>query len=165
MVEETARLALPLMAAAQAHKEVTHNEALERIDWVLNATIDGLSSVPPANPAAGGCWIVGAAPSGAWTQHSGEIARWSGGGWTFLAPQPGYIAWHRATGSHVVFDGTGWRVEAWPVRKVEVNGKTVLADRQAAIANPVGGSTIDVQARATLMALLNAARAHGLIES
>ncbi len=45
----------------------------------------------------------------------------------------------------------------------EVNGTQVITSQQPAIANPAGGTTIDVEARAQLILLLNAARAHGLI--
>lgn len=45
----------------------------------------------------------------------------------------------------------------------KVNGTQVITDQQPAIADPTGGVTIDAEARAQLILLLNAARAHGLI--
>lgn len=45
----------------------------------------------------------------------------------------------------------------------KVDGVQVIKEQQPAIANPVGGVTIDAEARAQLILLLDAARAHGLI--
>ena len=41
----------------------------------------------------------------------------------------------------------------------------VLGARHPPIANVTGGSTVDVESRATIAALLDALRAHGLIET
>lgn len=63
----TPRFALPLLAVAQAQKEAMHNEALTLIDALLHATVeDGPLAAPPGAPMEGQCWIVGAAPTGAW---------------------------------------------------------------------------------------------------
>ena len=49
MSEATSRLNLPLMAAGQSQKEVTHNEALLRIDLLVQTTVmSGPQSTPPA---------------------------------------------------------------------------------------------------------------------
>ena len=45
----------------------------------------------------------------------------------------------------------------------EVSGTQVVGVQQGAIPNPVGGSTVDAQARTALIALLQACRTHGLI--
>jgi hypothetical protein len=48
----------------------------------------------------------------------------------------------------------------------KVAGNQVVGARGAAIANPAGGATVDAEARAALVALLDALRAatgHGLI--
>lgn len=45
----------------------------------------------------------------------------------------------------------------------KVDGTQVVKEQQTAIANPTGGATIDAEARAQLILLLDAARAHGLI--
>src|SRR3546814_15984185 len=64
----TPRFALPLLAVAQAQKEVTHNEALTLLDALVHAAIEaGPLATPPASPAVGPCWIVDADATGAWT--------------------------------------------------------------------------------------------------
>jgi hypothetical protein len=44
-----------------------------------------------------------------------------------------------------------------------VSGTQVVGSQASAIANPAGGVTIDLQARAAVLAILNALRGHGLI--
>lgn len=46
---------------------------------------------------------------------------------------------------------------------VVVSGVQVVGAQAAAIGNPAGGATIDLQCRATVIAILNALRGHGLI--
>lgn len=165
MSESTPRYELPLLVPGQAHKEVVHNEALLRLDALVGATVEAILDVPPSEPDIGSSWIVGPSSSGAWQQHTGEIAHWHEGGWTYLPPSRGFIAWSREHGAHITFDGTAWRTEAWLVRSLEVDGKVVISSRQAAISAPSGGAIVDAEARATVSAILAAMRSHGLIES
>lgn len=160
----TDRYSLTLLSASQAHKEISHNEALLRLDGLIHPSVIAVAATtPPAAPNLGNAWIVGAAASGAWAQHSDEIALWQAGGWTFLMPQAGCIAWSQADGSHLLYDGSRWRFDAWPMRNVEIAGKTVVSDRQAAISLASSGSVIDVEARSAIGQILSVFRAPGLI--
>lgn len=166
MSERTDHHNLPLLTAGQAHKEISHNEALIRVDALLHpAVLVRALSTPPDQPQIGQMWIVGASPSGAWTQHLGEIALWQPGGWTFLTPRAGLIAWISSDGAHAVFDGEAWRFDAWPTRSLEIDGKMVVTSRQPQISAPLGGASVDTQARAVLAQVLGALRNHGLIEA
>jgi hypothetical protein len=166
MTDTTDRYALTLLSAAQAHKEISHNEALLRIDGLLHPSVASLgATTPPVTANAGDAWIVGTGAGGAWAQHSDEIALWQAGGWTFLKPQAGCIAWSRANGSHLLYDGSRWRGDAWPMRNVEIAGKTVLSSRQPAINLPTTGGMVDTEARNVLGQILMALRSHGLIEA
>lgn len=81
---ETMRHGLPLLAAGQAQKEVTHNEALLAIDRQLQLAVETRAlAAPPAAPAAGANYIVATAATGAWTDHSGDVATFDGFGWIF----------------------------------------------------------------------------------
>ena len=68
MTDETSvRTGLPLLQPGQAQKEMVHNEALALIDLLLQPSVVTVGlNVPPAAPARGACWIVGAAPTGDW---------------------------------------------------------------------------------------------------
>src|SRR3546814_1813404 len=71
----TARFQLPLLAAAQAQKEVTHNEALTLLDALVQPVVEaGPQNSPPLAPAVGQCWLVGAAPTAEWSEAAGTVA-------------------------------------------------------------------------------------------
>ena len=166
MHESTDRLALPLLAAGQAQKELTHNEAVVRLDALVMAAIEsvGLSEPPPA-PVAGQCWIVGTAPVGAWQGQAGSIACWTSGGWRFTAAHDGMVAWSRADAMDVRFVDGEWHKGKLSGHTITLDGKTVVRNRQAAIAAPSGGAVVDQEARASITSILLALRQHGLIET
>lgn len=106
----TARLDLPLLAAEQAQKHITHNEALLLLDTAVQLRLSarGLSE-PPEAPEPGETFAIGADATGAWTGKDGQLASWTLGGWRFLAPHTGWLAWDEALGAPVIFDGDAWR--------------------------------------------------------
>lgn len=144
----TSRLGLPMLAAAQAQKEMTHNEALTLLDIAVQPVVAAVAPVTiPQAPTPGQCWIVGAGASGDWSGHEGALAAWTDGGWRFIAPFEGMAAWSIADGITVRRVGDRWRTTA----------------RGEAIADPNGGSLIDVEARAAVAKLLGALRAQGIL--
>lgn len=143
----TPRLGLPLLAVAQAQKEVTHNEALVVLDALVHAAVEaGPIAAPPAMPAEGQCWIVGPAATGDWSGQDGTIALWTVDGWRFLPPREGMQALRLIDRVRVRFDGVGW----------------VAPD---VIAAPGGGAVVDIEARAALAALMLSLEAQGLMIS
>lgn len=162
--DRTARFALPMLHAAQAQKEVTHNEALALIDAALHACVEANGQdAPPADPSPGACSIVGNAPTGAWSGQAHALACWTDGGWRFVGPRPGMTVRHAGTGRTLAWDGTAWRDGVLDVARVRVAGVAVLGAQQPAIADVAGGSIVDGEARAAIAAMLAALRQHGLI--
>jgi hypothetical protein len=160
------RLALPLMHAGQAQKEIVHNEALVLLDMVVQGGAESADvSAPPVSPSAGRCWVVGAAATGLWAGHEGEVAGWTAGGWRFVAPVAGMRLWLADRGHAIVHDGALWTSEACRPEGLYIDGDRVVSPRQAPIADPSGGTTSDIEARAAIGAVLSALRAHGLIAS
>ncbi|WP_414900295.1 DUF2793 domain-containing protein [Sphingomonas flavalba] len=164
MTEMTsARLGLPYLAAGQAQKEVAHNEALALIDAACMAAAESMDlAVPPGDAAPGQCWIVAAGGSGAWAGRDGALACMTDGGWRFLPPVMGMRLWIGDRGLWANWAG-GWTVGIAPVAEIHVDGTRVIAARQAAVAVPSGGATIDGEARAAIAALIGRLQAHGLI--
>ncbi|KQP60885.1 DUF2793 domain-containing protein [Methylobacterium sp. Leaf112] len=111
MAQTTPHLALPLLAAGQAGKHVTHNEALLALDALVHlACRDRDLSAPPTDPAEGDRYLVTAPqPSGAWAGLSGQIAAFGDGVWTGLVPRTGWLAYVADEDAFYRFDGTGWR--------------------------------------------------------
>lgn len=103
----SANLGMPYLAAAQAQKHVTVNEALEILDAVAQLTVMAFGAeAPPSTAEDGEVWALGASPTGAWNGQGGKLAVWSNGGWLFVVPQAG---WRAASGTELrVFDGTEW---------------------------------------------------------
>lgn len=165
-VETTARLGLPLLQPGQAQKEMSHNEALAGIDLVVQAAVEHIGATePPADPVPGQCWVVGDGASGSWAGADGSIAGWTGGGWRFVAARAGMTVWSAENDVFGVFDGTQWRSGDLNGQRLRIAGLQVVGEQRPAIADPGGGSVIDAEGRATLVAVLEALRAHGLIAS
>ncbi len=166
MTDTTARLALPLLQPGQAQKELFHDEALMLLDLAVQPVVEAVGvDTPPAGPVPGQAWIVGAAPTDGWAGQAGALAGWTDGGWRFVTPFDGASAWSRADRCLVRHDGGAWVVGEARVRHVSVGGVTVLGPRVAAIPDPAGGTTVDVEARNAVAGILAAMRAHGLIEA
>lgn len=109
MAETSPRLLLPWLQAAQAQKHVTHNEALRRLDGLVNLTVEDRSrSAPPTNPAEGTAYLVAAGASGVWAGWSGDIALWSDGAWLRLPALPGWRVWVLAEEVMLVRLSAGW---------------------------------------------------------
>ena len=109
MAETSPRLLLPWLQAAQAQKHITHNEALRRLDGLVNLTVEDRSrSAPPASPAEGTAYLVAAGASGLWAGWSGDIALWSDGAWMRLPARPGWRLWVLAEEVMLVRLAPGW---------------------------------------------------------
>lgn len=164
MTTRTARHQLPLIAPGQAQKEMFHNEALGAVDALLHAAVESVGATePPADPAPGQSWILGAAPSDVWAGHAQALACWTEGGWRFHRPAAGMRVVVRATLVPHEWDGTGWREGEVNCMRVMVGGQAVVGARGAAIADPAGGAVIDAEARGAIGAVLAALRKHGLV--
>jgi hypothetical protein len=106
---DTANLGLPLIAASQAQKHVTHNEALFGLDGLVQlAVLSASLAAPPAAPNEGERWIVAAGASGAWAGKTDQVAAYYDGGWLFFVPKPGWLAYNLATLTLLAWNGTAW---------------------------------------------------------
>jgi hypothetical protein len=164
MSDATPRLALPFLSPGQAQKELFHNEALSRIDALLQPAVEAVAvNDPPSAPVPGQCWIVGAAPTGAWAGQPGALASWTEGGWRFVTGRAGMILWSNSDSLFVWFDGVAWRTGDVVARRVVVGGHQVVSVQQSPIANPAGGTVSDAESRSAIVAILTALRNHGLV--
>ena len=106
----TPRFALPVIEAAQAQKHVTHNEALSLLDAVTQLAVESRTlSAPPGTPAEGVCYIPAAGANGAWSGWAGQIALFSGGGWTRITSVSGLKAWVKNERLTVTYEDGVWR--------------------------------------------------------
>lgn len=109
MADTSPRLLLPYLQAAQAQKHVTHNEALRRLDGLVNLTVDDRNRiVPPANPTEGAAYLVAAGATGLWAGWSGDIALWADAAWMRLPARIGWRLWVIAEQLVLVRLAAGW---------------------------------------------------------
>ncbi|MDO5642988.1 MAG: DUF2793 domain-containing protein [Paracoccus sp. (in: a-proteobacteria)] len=107
--QETQRLGLPLVQAAQAQKHVTVNESLARLDGLVNLVLLSTSrATPPTSALAGTCYGVPQGAGGAWAGQGGRIAIAVNGGWVFAEALAGMRAFIADQGAPAIHDGAGW---------------------------------------------------------
>lgn len=108
-MDVTPNLSLPYLLSGQSQKHVTHNEALRRLDALVQLIATSRSAAsPPATPANGECFIVATAATGNWAGKEGRLAVWQDGAWVFIQAKPGWRAWLLDEGALVVWDGAAW---------------------------------------------------------
>lgn len=162
----TPRLALPFLSAGQAQKELSHNEALQTLDVLVAAAVEDLpASSPPDSPVVGACYLVDGSPTGAWAGKPQFLAAYTGGGWRFIPPREGMIAYVRASDTWAAYRFDSWEIGALRGSTLVLGGQQVVGSRGAAISSPAGGSIVDAEARSTIEQILAAIRQHGLIEA
>jgi hypothetical protein len=137
------RFSLPLMFVGQSQKEITFNEAILLVDFLLQPIIEGTTTAVPSAPTPGQCWIINSGASGIFAARADQVAAWSEGGWRFIAPKEGMRVYDRARTGHRVYRGSAWRTPTMP-------------------SAPTGGTTVDTQARSAIIAITDALRDAGI---
>lgn len=92
----TPRLGLPYMAAGQAQKHLTLNEALGLLDGYVGLAVESRSTAAePTAPPDGAVYMLPAGAVGPdWSARAaGAMLRWEAGGWTVLTTLVGQIAY------------------------------------------------------------------------
>ncbi len=102
-------LALPFLEEAQAQKSVTVNDALSRLDALVQlSVIERTLGTPPASPAEGDRYIVAAGATDAWLGQETKVAAFVDGAWGFFTPRAGWLAYVEGEDGVAVFDGSTW---------------------------------------------------------
>jgi hypothetical protein len=104
----TNHLGLTLVEQSQAQKEVTVNQALTRLDAVLNTGAKSrTTNTPPGSPASGDLYIVGGSPTGAWSGQAGKLAYYDQI-WRFITPNEGVTLWVNDEDLLYTYNGSAW---------------------------------------------------------
>jgi hypothetical protein len=99
--------------------------------------VEGVGNAAPTGPDDGTCWLIGAAPTGAWSGQAGKLACRQLGNWLFITPLDGVALLNNANGQVMRFVGGSWAAPIAPTA-------------------PVAGTTIDTELRAAFAALTSA---------
>ena len=109
--DHSARLELPYLAAGQMQKHVTLNEALTRLDaLVQTAVVSATTTAQPPAPADGALWILPPGATGTdWgSRPAGTLMRAEGGGWSAVAAPDGLVVLVVDAAELVVRHRDGW---------------------------------------------------------
>lgn len=117
-------LGLPLIAASQAQPEVTHNLAVILATLALYGVEQVGLNTPPGAPAEGDSYVLGPAPTGAWSGKANKLAIYYGAAWRFLpdvdsdganiamgVDQEGMRVWSKNADAGFVWTGSAWVAE------------------------------------------------------
>ncbi len=108
MSDNTPRLTMPYIQASQSQKEVTHNEALNLLDALVQGVIQARQTAPPATPVEGAVYIVTATATGAWAGKENYVAQYIGAAWVFYAPFEGMKFYSVADANDYQYKGAEW---------------------------------------------------------
>jgi hypothetical protein len=109
-MDQTPRLSLPFIMPAQAQKHITHNEAIQALDALVQPLVESHTiTAPPVTPMAGEAYIVPLGATGIWAGHANDIAAFQSGAWHFYEPADGWQTFDKATQSLLVFAGGTWQ--------------------------------------------------------
>ena len=109
--DATPRLSLPIVAAGQAQKHITVNEALGKLDGLVQLSVQSRTvAAQPASPIDGLIHILPSGATGAsWLDMAaGLLARHADGVWEALTPKAGWLAWIIDEGLALIHDGANW---------------------------------------------------------
>lgn len=109
---ESPKLGLAYLVASQAQKEITHNDALNDLDCLVQLSVmDKDLTAEPPSPVEGVSYIVGAGATDAWQGQDYKIASYYAG-WRFKQPQAGWLAFVQDEMKFYVYNGSSWAVLA-----------------------------------------------------
>ena len=109
--DTTPRLSLPFVAAGQAQKHITVNEALGKLDGLVQLAVQSrTTTAQPASPADGAMHILPTGATGAswFDKAAGLLAHYVDGAWEALTPKAGWLAWIIDEGLALIHDGENW---------------------------------------------------------
>ena len=110
-----------LLSAGQPQNEIFVNESLQTLDSLVAGSVEKPPrNHPPSAPAIGACYIVGAAPTGAWAGNPLSIAAYTNAGWRFVAPAEGMSFYVRSDATTAAY-----RTGVWELGKVRASAVTI----------------------------------------
>lgn len=111
MAESTPKLKLPYLVTSQSQKEVTHNEALDLLDFFIQPVVVARQTTPPTSPVAGDAYIIKATATGVWAGKENQIARFLNSAWTYITPFAGLSVWSEGDVNEYVYHSSAWIVK------------------------------------------------------
>ena len=151
------------------------------VDGLVQARVlDKDLTAPPGSPADGDQYVVGAGATGAWSGHSGKVARYStvAAAWEFYTPKSGWRVYVVDEGVSYQYAGAAWtsRVafgsivlgtdpDASGTQLLRVGGKVLVGDTPipAGVTAPYIGLTDNAGTDGPLVSLFGAVATPGFV--
>lgn len=87
--------------------------AFRALDGLVMPNVLGyLTNTPPASPTNGDCYIIGTAPTGAWSGQGSKVARYStiAAAWEFYTPKNGWTLEANGARESYRYTGGAWEI-------------------------------------------------------
>ncbi len=121
---QTNRLKVSYLAPSQALKNITVNEAFQKLDHLTQINVTARDvEVEPINPKDGEAYILPFNATGQnWTAAEADTLAFYDQGWHITTPQEGFQVWVESEQSMLVFSGGNWiNLPVTTVTKLGVN--------------------------------------------
>lgn len=149
---DTTRLQMPLIAPEQALKHITHNEAIQTLDNLVQLVVEQVdATTPPGSPVVGQSYTIGVAATDDWVGQDGDIASFTDGGWRFVTPGEGWLLWDVNTQAAYVHLSGNWSTLSNSITSLQ--GLSLLGINSTADSN----NKLAVRSNAVLFNALEAA--------
>jgi hypothetical protein len=113
---DSPRAGLPLLATSQASKEITHNEALFRLEALcVGSALSATTTTPPTTPLEGDVYIVPTSSTGIWSSKANFVAHFYNSAWSYYAPSVGWHFLSLDDRKTRLWDGSSWLVIYLPI--------------------------------------------------
>jgi len=142
---DTPRLIFPYLSTNQAQKETTHNQALNKLDAMVQTAVESMTLTTPPTGVEGNLYIVGTGATGAWASKDKYLAQYIGGAWAFYTPFEGLRIYDKATTTGMVYKSAVWVQEDTARAKIGFFGSTPATKTTVTMTNTdgaIGGLTI-----------------------
>lgn len=104
----TTNLGMPELDQGQKNADITHNEALNILDLVVQAVVQDMTHTAPPTGVEGEMYIPLATASGDWTGWENDLAGYVNGVWIRIVPQAGWIIYNLDTAKRMSWSGSAW---------------------------------------------------------
>lgn len=79
-----------------------------KLAFPMGLHVEETTNTPPGSPAADLYYIVGSAPTGAWSAQAGKVATYEDAAWVFLTPYDGARVYDRSQNFDLIYDTGVW---------------------------------------------------------
>lgn len=109
ILSQTDNLSLPYILPSQAQKHITHNEALLKLDAIVQLSVESRNlTEPPVTPDDGARYLIPVSAAGDFVGQTGKIAAFQDGVFQFFEAQTGWLCYITDEAIWLYFDGNIW---------------------------------------------------------